>query len=166
MNTEGGEVEETTEDPRGQAREMLREMSENAGRILWIHAPVSLLEEVADDGLPGALARMAQRHRSTDIRLLVDDDLALKDRLPELVGTLKRLTTAVSVRVLEPDENAPLVMTVIADQSGWMQFTRSGSQRILRGETDHRGRTRRRAEEFEASWEAGRDSDELRRVHL
>lgn len=166
MSTEGGDVEENAEDPREQARERMREMTENAGRVLWIHAPVALLEEIADDDLPGALARMAQRHRSTDIRLLVDDDLALKDRLPELVGTLGRLTTAVSLRVLEPDENAPLVLTVIADQSGWMQLTRSGARRIFRGDTDHRGHTRRRAQEFEASWEAGKDSDELRRVHL
>lgn len=162
MSKEG----DNPEDPQEQARAMLRELSENASRILWIHAPVALLEELADDDLPGALARMAQRHRATDIRLLVDDDLALKDRMPDLVATLKRLTTAVSVRVLEPDENAPLVMTVIADQSGWMQLTRSGSQRILRGDTDHRGHTWRRAQEFEASWVSGKDSNELRRVHL
>ncbi|MGM0552628.1 MAG: hypothetical protein ACQETK_02290 [Pseudomonadota bacterium] len=142
----------------------LRGLVEQARRRFWLHARASLLAEMADFDLGTAFATMAQRHRHTDIRILIDDDLELKDQMPAVVDSIKRLTTAISVRRLRPAEESPEVVTAIADQSGWLQLTRVGSNRVLRGATEDRAGAARLALDFEANWMLSEEASELRRV--
>lgn len=146
------------------AEALLAELVDATRRRFWLHARVALLAEIVGDDLGSHLANIARRHRHTDIRLLVDDDLALKERLPGLVESIKRLPTAVSVRRLEASEESPLSLTVVADHSGWMQLTQAGARRILRGDPNDRPGTHRAAQDFEANWSLSDEAVELRRL--
>jgi len=146
------------------AEALLAELLAATRRRLWLHARVTLLAEIAGADLGAELAGIARRHRHTDIRLLVDDDLALKEQLPSLVESIKRLPSAVSVRRLEAAEESPLTVTAIADHSGWMQLTQAGGRRILRGDVEDRPGTQRAAQDFEANWSLSDEAVELRRL--
>ena len=146
------------------AEALLAELLAATRRRLWLHARVALLAEIAGPDLGAELAGIARRHRHTDIRLLVDDDLALKEQLPSLVESIKRLPSAVSVRRLEAAEESPLTVTVIGDHSGWMQLTQAGGRRILRGDVDDRPGTQRAVQDFEANWSLSDEAVELRRL--
>lgn len=144
--------------------ELLQELLAQARRRLWIDARVALLATLGGPELGSRLAHIARQHRHSDIRLLVDDDLALKEQLPNLVASIKRLPTAVSVRRLEAPEETPLTLTVIADHSGWLQLTQAGGRRILRGAVDDRAGSQRAAQDFEAKWSLSDEATELRRL--
>ncbi|WP_019625466.1 hypothetical protein [Thioalkalivibrio sp. ALJT] len=135
-----------------------------AHRRFWLHARVGLLAEIAGADLGTALAGIARRHRHTDIRLLVDDDLALKEQLPSLVESIKRLPSAISVRRLDASEEGPQTLTAIADHNGWMELTQARGRRILRGDIDDRPGTQRAVQDFEANWILSDEAIELRRL--
>ena len=157
-------AEPTTDPVMEDAAVLLGELLDQTRRRFWLHARVGLLAEFRGLELGSYLANIARRHRHTDIRILVDDDLALRDRIPRLVETIKRLPTAVTVRRLDATEESPLTLTAIADHSGWMQLTQAGGQRILRGDVDDRGGTQRAALDFEANWSLSDEAIELRRL--
>jgi hypothetical protein len=144
--------------------ELLKELLAQARRRLWLDARVALLATLSEPELGTHLAHIARQHRHSDIRLLVDDDLALKEQLPNLVESIKRLPSAVSIRRLEAPEDSPLTLIVIADHSGWLQLTQAGSRRVLRGAVDDRPGTRRAAQDFEAKWSLSDEATELRRL--
>ena len=146
------------------AKALFGELLEQTHRRLWLHAPVETLAEFGQIDIGSRLATIARRHRHTDIRILIDDDLALKEQMPALVESIKRLPTAMSVRRLERAEDTPMVMTVIADHGGWMQYTLAGARRVLRGDIEDRPGTARAARDFEANWSLSDESAELRRL--
>lgn len=157
-------TETTSDSVMDDAAALLAELLEHTRRRFWLHARVELLAEFANLEMGSSLASIARRHRHTDIRILVDDDLALRDRMPGLVESIKRLPTAVTVRRLDATEESPLTLTVIADHSGWMQLTQAGGQRILRGDVEDRSGTQRAALDFEANWSLSDEAIELRRL--
>lgn len=157
-------AEKTTDPVMGDAAALLAELLDQTRRRFWLHARVELLAEFTELELGSKMANIARRHRHTDIRILVDDDLALRDRMPGLVESIKRLPTAVSIRRLDATEESPLTLTAIADHTGWMQLTQSGGQRILRGDVEDRPGTQRAALDFEANWSLSDEAIELRRL--
>ncbi len=142
----------------------LHSLVDQARRRFWLHARAGLLAEITDFDLGTTFAALAQRHRHTDIRILIDDDLVLKEQMPALVTSIKRLTTAVSVRRLRPAEESPEMVIAIADHTSWLKLTRVGSKRVLRGAIDDRGGATRLAQDFEANWMLSEEASELRRV--
>ncbi len=144
---------------------LLRAMSDQALRRLWIY-DVELSHELYDDPfLVDAVSHLARRSRFSEIRFLIHDDTSLVKSRHRLIELMRRLPTHMSLRLVNTDYPHELSPFILADDSGVIFRHQPGSIEGFANFNAGR-RVRPLAETFERMWEYGRESVELRSLPL
>lgn len=159
-----------TDEPRlndlERAAEAVNGLLDSARRRIWVHARSRLLMALPEIRLAEAMARVARRTRHSDLRLLIDDDMELKSRLPQLARTVTRLPTAISVRCLTPAQDTPASLLLVVDREAWLYLVQHKGRAGLKVEPRDPAGNRNAAEEFAENWALGSESRELRKLNL
>lgn len=148
------------------AGKALQELLEPARRRIWVHAHCRLLMALPEVDLGPAMSRVGRRTRHSDLRLLIDDDLALKRGLPLLARTVTRLTTAISVRCLSPEKDSPATLLLVVDHEAWLYLVQHKGRIAMKLGAHDRPGNRIAAEDFAENWAVGSESLELRKLNL
>jgi len=152
--------------PLDAASSEIRAILAAARRRLWLHVRCSLLQELPDLHLAEHILRVARRTRHADIRLMVDDDLELKRTLPHLARAVGRLTSAVTARVLTPEQDTPASLLLIVDRGSWLHLVQHKGTVGWRSETHDPAGAATAAERFSAAWAVSDEALELRTLSL
>lgn len=149
-------------EPLKNARETLVAQLEQASRHVDILSP-SLEPHLLDDqAVVDALTRLARRGRQSRIRILVSGIEPVEMAAHKLLAVARRLSTAVTVKVLDthPEWNGETVV-LVDRSSGLLVSTQERRAHTLAD----RAEAQRWAERFERLWLAGHESPELRQFH-
>jgi len=163
--TDATEAQERA-DALEEAGERIQGLLANARRRIWVHTRCRLLVHLPAIHLARHLSRVARRTRHADLRLLIDDDLALKTADPDLTRTVTRLPTAIQVRCLVPETEVPAMLRLVVDRSAWLFLQQQRSTVALTAATRDPAGTRVAAERFDADWAVGSQALELRALML
>jgi hypothetical protein len=109
---------------------------------------------------------VARRTRHSDLRILIDDDLELKNGLPQLARTLSRLPTAIEVRTLTPAQDTPASLLLVIDREAWLYLVQHKGRAGLKAESRDPAGNHTAAERFAEDWAVGSESLELRKLSL
>jgi hypothetical protein len=159
-------TDEPLVDDLERAGEAVNTLLEMARRRIWVHARCRLLMAMPGIGLAGALSRVARRTRHSDLRILIDDDLELKNGLPQLARTLSRLPTAIEVRTLTPAQDTPASLLLVIDREAWLYLVQHKGRAGLKAESRDPAGNHTAAERFAEDWAVGSESLELRKLSL
>lgn len=144
----------------------IHDLLESARRRIWLQTRCRLLAALPPLNLADAMSRVVRRTRYSDVRLLIDDDLALKKSQPRLTQTVSRLTTGIAVRCLAPVEDSPMNLLLVVDRSAWLYAIQHKARLALEVEHHDRPGTHAAAERFATDWAAASESLELRKLML
>lgn len=137
-----------------------------ARRRIWVDTATELLSRLPPLDLTEHLSRVARRTRHADLRLLVDDDLALKQQQPRLVHVLGRLTSRIAVRQIDTDQDGPATLLLTVDRDAWLFLLQQRTRMVLRGDSHDPAGARIAAEQFAERWQTSNEAMELRRWTL
>lgn len=144
----------------------INSLLQSARRRIWMQTRCGLLSTLPPLNLADAMSRVARRTRYSDVRLLVDDDLELKNSQPRLVHTVTRLTTGIAVRCLAPAQDTPTKLLLIVDRSAWLYAIQHKARLALKVEPHDPSGAHAAAERFAIDWAAASESLELRKLML
>lgn len=164
MEAETGErsIADELQDAGGQINDLL----ESARRRIWLQTRCGLLSALPPLRLADAISRVVRRTRYSDVRLLIDDDLELKNSQPRLAQTVTRLTTGIAVRCLSPEQDTPMKLLLIVDRGAWLYAIQHRARLALKVEHHDPSGTHSAAERFATDWAAASESLELRKLML
>jgi hypothetical protein len=162
----GEEASAAAADELEQAAERIRALLAAARRRIWVHTHSRLLTALPQVDLAGAMSRVARCTRHADIRLLVDDDLELKNQHPRLARAVTHLTSAITVRCLAPEQESPASLLLVVDRTAWLYLVQHKGRVGLKAEQRDPAGNRSAGERFAAAWAIGSESLELRRLML
>lgn len=160
------EARETAADELEQAAEQINALLASARRRIWVHTRTGLLTALPQVDLAGALSRVARRTRHADVRLLVDDDLELKNQHPRLARTITHLTSAIAVRCLTPEQESPAGLLLVVDRTAWLYLVQHKGRVGLKVEQRDPAGNRSAGERFAEAWAIASEALELRRLML
>ena len=143
-------------------RERLLEQLADASRHVDIASPHLEPALFDSDAVASGLTALARRGAQTRIRLLIEEDQPGAYEFHRLVALSRRLSTAISLRVLpeHPEWNRETI--VVVDRAcGLIVNPAERKSQVL----DTRVKAQRWAETFERLWHAGRESQELRQFY-
>ncbi|AGA34349.1 hypothetical protein TVNIR_2711 [Thioalkalivibrio nitratireducens DSM 14787] len=161
-----GEASQDRENDLERAASEIRELLESARRRIWLQTRSQLLCALPPIDFAGALSRIARCTRYADLRLLIDDALALKEGQPQLARAVMRLTSAVDVRCFQPDEDTPASLLLIVDQGGWLYLVQHKGHVGLKSYRDDPPGALLAAERFAEVWDFSTEALELRNLTI
>jgi hypothetical protein len=162
----GVEASDAAADELAQAAEQVSTLLASARRRIWVHTRSGLLMALPAVDLAGAMSRVARCARHADVRLLVDDDLALKNQHPRLARTVTHLTSAIAVRCLNPEQESPASLLLVVDRTAWLYLLQHKGRVGLKAEQRDPAGNRSAGERFLEDWAIASESLELRRLML
>jgi hypothetical protein len=148
------------------AAEHMETLLATARRRIWLQTRCRVLNDLPETHLAQHLSRVARRTRHADLRILIDDDLALKRTQPRLVQTVSRLSSSISVRCYAPEQDTPGTLLVVVDRHSWLYLVQHRAQVGLRSEDNDPPGTHSAAEKFEDEWAISTEALELRRLSI
>jgi hypothetical protein len=148
------------------AAERVETLLASARRRIWLQTRCRVLNSLSEIHLAQHLSRVARRTRRADLRILIDDDLALKRTQPRLFQTASRLSSSISVRCYAPEKETPGTLLLVVDRHSWLYLVQHQGQVGLRSEVDDPPGTHSAAEAFEEEWSVGTEALELRRLSI
>ncbi|AHE99926.1 DUF7931 domain-containing protein [Thioalkalivibrio paradoxus] len=161
-----GEASQDRDNGLERAAGEMRELLDSARRRIWLQTRSQLLCALPPIDIAEALSRVARRSRYADLRLLIDDALALKEGQPQLARAVMRLTTAVEVRCFQPEEDTPASLLLIVDQHAWLYLVQHQGHVGLKSMHDDPPGARIAADRFDESWIFGTEALELRNLMI
>lgn len=144
------------------ARQQLAGLLEATQRLLDIASPTLEPLLFDDEAVVESLTALARRGARTRIRLLIASDQPSAFENHRLVGLAQRLTTAVSLRVLEHHPEWQQQTMIISDRNYGILLT--PKEKRLRT-LDNPLVASRWADTFERLWQASAESLELRQFY-
>ena len=136
-----------------------------AGQRLWLYDRILDHDLYDRHQLRELISAVARRHRLSDVRLLIHDDKPLVQRRHQLVELMRRLTSRIELRLVNPDYPTEDQPFLLADREGILcrhDFSKpEGFANFAAG-----GRVKLKAEAFQRMWDAARPSLELRELPL
>lgn len=111
------------------------------------------------------LSWLARHHRNSEIRLLVHDDGPLVKRRHQLVALMRRLPSAISLRLVNDDYPPAEQPFLLVDRQGALLRHRFDRPEGFAAFADS-GRVKLLAETFQRMWDTARPSLELRELPL
>lgn len=148
------------------AAERVEALLASARRRIWLQTRCRVLNSLPETHLSQHLSRVARRTRHADLRILVDDDIALKRTQPRLFQTVSRLSSSISARRYAPEKDTPGTLLLVVDRHSWLYLVQHQGQVGLRSEVDDPPGTHSAAEAFEDEWAVSTEALELRRLSL
>jgi predicted GNAT family N-acyltransferase len=140
-------------------------LSEGARRHLRIYSH-RLDHKVFDNPeLASALTRLVRRGRQSDIRILVNDAKPMTSRGHRLLELSRRLSSSISIRVLDEHPELPEATFVVRDNDGILY---KPDERGANGfyEPASRASAKRFVTSFDALWRWGQNDPSLRRLTM
>ena len=122
--------------------------------------------EVFDNAeLVSAMTALVRRGRQSDIRILVNDARPMTARGHRLLQLSRRLSSTISIRVVEDHPELPEATFIVRDNNGILyKPDEPGANGFY--EPDSRASSMRFVERFDMLWRWGRDDPRLRRLSL
>ncbi|WP_303289337.1 GNAT family N-acetyltransferase [Marinobacter sp. SS5-14b] len=144
---------------------LMDSLAGQAGQRLWLYDR-NLDHELYDrHQLRELVSAVARRHRLSEVRLLIHDDKPLVKQRHQLVELMRRLTSRIELRLVNPDyplEDQPFMLV---DREGILcrhHFDKpEGFANFAAG-----GRVKVKEEAFQRMWDTARPSLELRELPL
>lgn len=136
-----------------------------ARRRLWLFEPTLDRGHYDREFLRDKLSELARHSRYSEIRLLIADDRPLMERHHRLVELMRRLSSHIHLRLLNPDTPAPASSFALVDDAG-VAYRHQASDPAGFANFNAPGRVRPMAEQFYRLWDGGRTSVELRDLTL
>jgi predicted GNAT family N-acyltransferase len=140
-------------------------LADKARRHLRIYSH-TLDHEVFDNAdLAAAMTRLVRRGRQSDIRILVNDPRPMVSRGHRLLQLSRRLSSTISIRVLDEHPELPEASYIVRDHDGILY---KPDERGANGffEPDSRASAKRFVEGFDVLWRWGKTDPRLRRLTL
>lgn len=144
---------------------LLDSLTGQARQRLWLYDRLLDHELYDRQRFRDLLSWLARHHRNSEIRLLVHDDAPLVKRRHQVVELMRRLPSAISLRLVNdgyPPVEQPFVLV---DRTGVLYRHRFDRPDGFAGFADG-GRVRLLAESFQRMWDTARPSLELRELPL
>src|SRR5690606_209400 len=89
-----------------------------AGQRLWLYDRILDHDLYDRHQLQELISAVARRHRLSDVRLLIHDDKPLVQRRHQLVELMRRLTSRIELRLVNPDYPTEDQPFLLADREG------------------------------------------------
>ncbi|MEE4659474.1 MAG: GNAT family N-acetyltransferase [Halieaceae bacterium] len=140
-------------------------LADTARRQIRIYS-ARLDHEVFDNrALASAMTRLAKRGRLSEVKILVSDARPIVSRGHRLLEISRRLSSTVSIRVLDEHPELPEATYVVRDNSGILY---KPDDRARQGfyEPDSRASTTRFVDQFDRLWRWGELDPRLRSLRL
>ena len=144
---------------------LLDSLAGQASQRLWLYDRLLDHERYDRYRLRELISEIARRHRLSEVRLLIHDDKPLVKRRHQLVELMRRLTSSIELRLVNPEypiEDQPFVLVDregvlyrhgFEAPEGFACFAAAGRAKLLE-------------ESFQRMWDAARPSLELRQLPL
>ena len=140
-------------------------LADTARRSLRIYS-ARLDHEVFDrQEMASAMTKLARRGRLSDVRILVSDARPIVSRGHRLLEIARRLSSTVSIRVLDEHPELPEATYVVRDNSGVL-YKPDDRGRAGFYEPDSRASTSRFVDQFDRLWRWGEIDPRLRTLRL
>ena len=141
------------------------ELAKTARRYLRIYS-ATLDREVFDKSeMATAITALVRRGRNSEVRILVNDAKPMASQGHQLLSLARRLSSTVTIRVLEEHPDLPDACFVLRDTDGTVY---KPDERGRPGfyEPDSRASAKRLIEQFDALWRWGEADPRLRQLSL
>mgnify|MGYP001627785039 CR=1 FL=1 len=136
-----------------------------ARQRLWLYDRLLDHDLYDRQRLRDLLSWLARHHRNSEIRLLIHDDGPLVKRRHRLVDLLRRLPSAIDLRLVNTDYPPMEQPFLLVDREGVLVRHRFDRPEGFASFADS-GRARLLAEDFQRMWDIARPSMELRELPL
>lgn len=144
---------------------LLDNLAGQAVQRLWLYDRLLDHELYDRERLRDILSRLARRHPTSEVRLLIHDDKPLVQRRHQLIELMRRLPSHISLRLINRSHPASDQPFILADRNGVLlrhRFERPEGFVCF----DDEGRVRQLAEQFQRMWDHGRTSAEFRELSI
>ncbi|OZB11183.1 MAG: GNAT family N-acetyltransferase [Marinobacter sp. 34-60-7] len=144
---------------------LLDSLAGQANQRFWLYDRLLDHERYDRHRLRELISEIARRHRLSEVRLLIHDDKPLVKRRHQLVELMRRLTSSIELRLVNPEYPMEDQAFVLVDREGvlyrhgfeapegFANFAAAGRAKLLE-------------ESFQRMWDAARPSLELRQLPL
>lgn len=146
-------------------RDLMDSLVGQAGQRLWLYDQVLDHDLYDRHRLRELVSALARRHRISEVRLLIHDDKPLVKRRHQLIELMRRLTSRVELRLVNPDYPSEDQPFLLVDRQGVL-YRHSFDKPEGFADFSAHGRVRILSEAFQKMWDAARPSLELRELPL
>ena len=144
---------------------LMDSLAGQARQRLWLYDQLLDHDLYDRQSFRDLLSWLARHHRNSEVRILIHDDSPLVKRRHRLVELMRRLPSAISLRLVNDDYPPEEQPFLLVDREGVLLRHRFDRPEGFAGFADS-GRAKLMAEAFQRMWDTARLSRELRELPL